>query len=161
MQTLIMVVIKDIRENLKHPLQKPHGKAADFPEFLVMNYRLGKGWTLILWYHWSCFRMEVIFSQWDLEIFSCCRSYRAAFNQFLQMSEFRAAKRLEILFCGKLQNVLELGGRKSSFATPYRTLISHRKENIKKIPLTFGLLQNKCRALLCTSADSSGIVDAV
>lgn len=48
MLALTMVEIKDIRENLKHPLQKPHGKAADFPEFLVMNHRLGEGWTLVL-----------------------------------------------------------------------------------------------------------------
>lgn len=43
MLALIMVEIKDIRENLDHPLRKPHGKAADFPEFLVVNYRLSKG----------------------------------------------------------------------------------------------------------------------
>lgn len=39
---ITIVEIKDIRENLKHALQKPLGKTADFPEFLVMNYRLGE-----------------------------------------------------------------------------------------------------------------------
>lgn len=56
-------------KNLDYPLQKFHGKAAGCPAILVMNYRLGKGWTLVLWYHWPYLRMEVISSWWILRSF--------------------------------------------------------------------------------------------
>lgn len=68
----------------------------------------------------------------NLEILSCHRGCSSMFGLCLQRSKFRVVKKLEILLCGKFQNMLGHGGRTSSFITYHRTSIFLMKRKTYK-----------------------------